>query len=286
MALRQSRLARSAPVQTVVQTARILPVVKERVRFATAQVLGGRRVGQYELTESGLTLYLRHNTRDVDVLREIFVWGEYEMPEEVVARVSPRPIVLDVGANIGLFGLFIYGRYPDARVISVEPDRGNAALLERCISANRLGDRWTTVVACASTGPGVIRFRSGLFCDSHIDPDGDPVPAVDLFDLADEIDLLKMDIEGGEWPIIDDPRWREVDAKAILLEWHSDASPHPDARAWLFSSLITAGFTVQPCLGEAANCGRLWAWRSEDPAILSSVAAQRRPAPPLVPAPG
>lgn len=50
--------------------------------------------------------------------------------EAMLAR-GERPLIIDGGANIGLAALWLARRFPQAQIVSVEPDTGNLALLRR-----------------------------------------------------------------------------------------------------------------------------------------------------------
>ena len=75
-------------------------------------------------------------------------------------------------------------------------------------------------------------------------------------------DLVKMDIEGGEWEILRDPRFAASPPRAIVLEYHPHPSA-PDPRAAVEGLLRDAGLTEQaPIFHRADGHGMLWAWRS------------------------
>ncbi len=60
---------------------------------------------------------------------EIFVEQQY-LPADL-PPLPPRPTVFDAGANIGLFSLYVLGRWPDARVYAFEPAPEVYQALER-----------------------------------------------------------------------------------------------------------------------------------------------------------
>jgi FkbM family methyltransferase len=230
----------------------------------------------YQVRESGMTVVIRHHTRDVDILREIFGGGAgghcYEPPTPVASALdaSPSPRVLDLGGNIGLFGAWACGRWPDARVTSYEPDPGNARLLAETIAANRLQSRWRIVEEAVATRTGRAAFVAGRFADSHLvdgpDDRSITVPIVDVFALDHAVDLLKMDIEGGEWPILLEPRLRELRARFLVLEWHGHSTPEPDAHEVAVRRLREVGYKHVQDAGRdlEADVGVLWAWRPAD----------------------
>jgi hypothetical protein len=51
------------------------------------------------------------------------------------------------------------------------------------------------------------------------------VPVRDVFPYMQECDLLKIDIEGGEWGLLADPRFASTSAKALVMEVHPEARP-------------------------------------------------------------
>jgi hypothetical protein len=68
---------------------------------------------------------------------------------------------------------------------------------------------------------------------------------------------VKLDIEGGEWPLLRDARLSSLDAAGVILEWHGPAGTGEDAERLLKA----AGFEVQPDAPFAPGVGALWAWR-------------------------
>ncbi len=180
--------------------------------------------------------------------------------------------MVDLGANIGLFGIFMLERDPGARIFAVEADPANAEILRRCIAANvGLGD-WQVIEAVASVQEGSVAFVAGRHSLSHIAGPGEPgveVPALDVFPLLEGADLLKMDIEGGEWPILADPRLAATAVRALVLEYHAFSCPEPNARVAATEALTRAGFEVQPA-GGTDDYGVVWAWRPAPTASSSS----------------
>jgi FkbM family methyltransferase len=264
-------VVKSAPVQHQVRTGRAMTIVRDRGRFLTQQLVGNR-TARYELRGCGLTVHVRHRTGDVAILNKIFARdsarNSYEPPAEVAALLDARPPrILDVGANIGIFGVFALARWPGAEITAYEPDPGNRAVLRRTAAANDDGERWTVVGSAVSNAVGELRFVPGLGAEAHIaHPHEDrtiSVPTVDFFEqVGAGVDLVKMDIEGGEWAILADPRLAGAPVTAIRLEWHRFHCPQPDARAEATRLLRAQGFehVVDADHEHDAN-GVLWAWR-------------------------
>jgi FkbM family methyltransferase len=176
--------------------------------------------------------------------------------------------VVDLGANIGLFAAFISTVVPVTHLVAYEPDRTNAAMLrENLAGCPALGD-WRLVEACAGNAAGEVTFLEGRFQESRVVPDGDGaapgsrvVPVLDAFaDMADA-DWVKIDIEGSEWDIIGDPRFRDIPARVVVLEYHRWMCPGSDPRRMAVDALLGAGYTVWGKAEHVPGYGELWGMR-------------------------
>jgi len=272
-------VARGPVVQRALLAYRGARVVKERMRFLVRELAGLRGPASYRLAETDATFLVRHNverltepigpgTGDPYVLVELFHRRHYEPPPGVARRIDGRrPLrVLDLGANIGLFGLFVLARYPDAEVTALEPDPGSAAMLRRCIDLNGLGSRWRLVEACAGTEERQVSFMADEFANSHIvardAPGAIEVGMVDFYELARGFDFIKMDIQGGEWDLLRDPRLSSVDAPALVLEWHAASSQEDDPLEAVTVRLSEAGYhIVRVDPAPTSQTGVVWAGR-------------------------
>jgi FkbM family methyltransferase len=242
--------------------------VREPIRFTIRQARRRGDLGRYRLRGSGVVVHLRHNTPDMNTLDEIFLQGHYE-PPDAVARVLARadqPLdVLDLGANVGLFAAQVLGGVRRSRVVCVEPDSANAAVIRRSIEANP-ELTWELVEACAGAENGEVRFTGGLFTQSRIEAAGagDLVPAVDVFPLAEGCTYLKMDVEGAEWAILADRRFGSLSAKVVALEYHEYLCPDPDPAGLARRRLEEAGYEVAESKREtAAVQAMLWGWKPD-----------------------
>jgi FkbM family methyltransferase len=258
--LRRRRPARVA--QALMQAT----TVRSPIRFVYRELSGGRGPERYRLRRSGRPVFIRHNTEDPFVLGEIFYTGQYDVPEPVarlLEGVGRPPVVIDLGANIGLFGLWALDRFPGSQVTAFEPDASNAEVARLCIDASGLGGSWRLVEAAAAAHDGRVSFVSGEFSRSRIERDGGhEVDAVDVFPYFEQADLAKIDIEGGEWEILDDRRFQELDLAALVLEFHPDQAPGPDPRAHALNALSAAGYETLVVTEFGPGHGMLWAWHA------------------------
>jgi FkbM family methyltransferase len=234
-------------------------LVRERARFVRNELQRSPVTATYRLRSSGVAVTIRHRTGDVMVLDEIFSQREYELPEGIALAEDLDAV--DLGANIGLFGAWLLGVSPGARIVGYEPDPGNAAVHRATIAANGLEDRWRLVEAFAGTSAGTTRFTAGLYAVSH-EGEGIEVAVVDaLPDLLDA-DFVKIDIEGAEWPILADPRFKELRADVVVLEYHTQGAPGPDPARAAEDALSAAGFEcVHAARKPAYGAGIVWGRR-------------------------
>ncbi len=150
---------------------------------------------------------LRSHTSDISVLGEILVSRSYEIVAS--AAGEPRAIV-DLGANIGLTARLLLERFPDARLVSVEPEPGNVAVLRHNLEP--YGDRAHVIAAFAGGRErkvAVVSSRGAEFGTTMVDDaEGDldvvTMPMVLAKLGADRIDLFKCDIEGAEAELFED----------------------------------------------------------------------------------
>lgn len=259
---------KSPAAQALIQAQRAARVTRPSAGFLAAELARRGGVGRYRLRDGSAVVYLRHGTRDVHILNEIFggTGGElsYEPPAKVATWLDGGPIrILDAGGNIGLFGLYALRRWTVAALRSYEPDPENAALLRANIAANQ--GSWDMEQVAVSNARGTLRFAAGRCADARAALDGEvsiDVPAVDLFGEDHDVDLLKLDIEGGEWAILTDPRLATLAATAIVMEWHQHLCPEPDPHAAARRLLVGAGYEiVQDEPAEHGRNGVLWAAR-------------------------
>jgi FkbM family methyltransferase len=238
-----------------VETARALD---ESLRFLGTTARRRRVAADY--TVRGHPIRLVHRSDDSWVFHEVFVDGFYDLPDDF----PPPARIADLGGNIGMFALYTAIHWPEAEIVAFEPDPANAARYRWTMEHNRVRGR--LIEACAAARDGTVSFAVGQESLAHITSDGSgtELPAVDAFPHLETADLIKMDIEGGEWPLLLDPRFAQLPASTVLMEYHPHLCPEPDARAAAISALTTAGYAPQPIFHDKENgVGMLRAFRSD-----------------------
>jgi tRNA G46 methylase TrmB len=72
------------------------------------------------------SIHLRIPSSDAPTYRQVFIKREYD----VSVKQDPK-VILDAGANIGLASIYFANRFPDAKIIALEPEESNFSLLKK-----------------------------------------------------------------------------------------------------------------------------------------------------------
>jgi len=242
--------------------------VRESARFALRELSGAHSVHVYRIRESGLRARIEHGTHDAHALDQAFYQHAHEPPPGALARIEAfrRPLrALDMGANIGMWGLWLHGRFPVESVVGLEPDPHNAAAHRRQIEINGLRASWDLIEAAAVTAEGPVAFTVGRGTNGRVadaaEEGAASVAGHDAFALLDGIDLLKIDIEGGEWAILADPRTGALEVPVVMLEYHADGAPSDDPAADAGRALRHAGYTTESTAETQPGYGAVWGWK-------------------------
>jgi FkbM family methyltransferase len=178
---------------------------------SSAEGPGVARIGRYVVRyQDPLVLYIE--------LKDIFHRRIYDFSS---TRREPR--VLDCGSHIGLSILYTKGRHPAARVTCFEPDPHVVLLLEENLRTNGLNDVEVVRAALAS-GEGTQAFvseRDASHLITDVSESDVMVPTVPLANyLTEEIDFLKLNIEGAELEVLSASRERLGAVRELVLEYH------------------------------------------------------------------
>ncbi len=160
--------------------------------------------------------------------------------------------VVDVGANVGDLSAFFFDAVgPHGSVLSVEPLAPNLDALRARIAAAADPPRWTVAPCAASDHDGEALLRLGgdeeTAHNSVVVPEGSTAPGLvrvpcrRLSALAAEATVVKLDIEGHEYAVLDEALARLPDVRAWAIEYH--LQPGRSLRQSL-DALRACGFTL------------------------------------------
>jgi FkbM family methyltransferase len=182
--------------------------------------------GEVRLRAGGLTCVAAVHRGELHAFREVFVQRVYESLPDFAPR--PGSVVVDVGANIGLFAL--RHALAGARVFAVEPHPGAFGRLRRNIGANGLDGRVTALPWALGGASGWARLVGAPVTPrTRVVPDpAGTVPLRTLDSLVadlglERIDLLKLDVEGAEVAVLRGGRRALPRVRRLVLEVHAPA---------------------------------------------------------------
>lgn len=191
---------------------------------------------------------------------EIFKEREYKAAELVIGNASGP--ILDVGAHVGLFEIYVRSLNKTVPIFAIEPEEVNFKTLEENIKGNKLtkiktfqmalGGRTESGRLVVSSDSHNHRLESAPVSGEPVE-EGDtqanqPIEILSLRDFLDKekiatVSLLKMDIEGGEYDVFSACMPADfVRIKYVIMEYHNYGGLHYKV---LETQLRENGFGVQ-----------------------------------------
>ncbi len=168
---------------------------------------------------------------DTLTIKEIYIEREYDI------KLNNPKNVIDIGANIGTFSVYIAQKYPQSKIYSYEPANETYKLLEYNIKINGVKNVAAKKLA-VSNRLGFANFytyaASGLSSLSN-KRKGAVREKVKLTTLGEifkaenlrSLDLIKMDTEGAEYEILmNAPDNILSKVKNIVLEYHDSLTKY------------------------------------------------------------
>lgn len=171
---------------------------------------------------------------------------------------TESPVIVDIGANEGFFASFVAKHVPSAKVIAVEPNKIAYKLMQRNLEANRLPNvslvqkavwnsdgRQILKVIPEATTISTVAIVENSYINHILERIIEvPVETVTLRTLMSDldlkwVDLLKIDVEGGEFEILKSSRSILSAIGYIVLEYHSE-----DLRQKVTDLLLEEGFSL------------------------------------------
>lgn len=164
------------------------------------------------------------------IRREIFVEGIYEFSTK-----SENPLIIDVGAHIGLSIFYFKQLFPNSSIIAFEPDPKSFEMLQDNVSMNNLSSVELNNKAVLNK-EGKTLFYIPLSEDKTWHSNSGVIPnawngkekmkeiEVEVTSLEKyldkEINLLKIDVEGAENRILKSLDGKFTNIENIIIEYH------------------------------------------------------------------
>jgi FkbM family methyltransferase len=142
----------------------------------------------------------------------------------------PVRSVLDLGANVGLAALRFARRYPGARIVCVEADHVALALLARNLSRNGVAAQILGAAVVGTAGRYAVDRADQPGANRVLPSASGEVEGITLTTVLDragleQVDLMKVDIEGAEREVLGSAAdWSER-VRALIMELHDGLAP-------------------------------------------------------------
>lgn len=194
---------------------------------ATARLLGRKIEVAVQIAGVRHPVHLRVRTADVSLCQQILLDAQYES----TLAVRPR-VIVDAGANIGLASIFYANRYPEAKIVAIEPEPSNYEMLRKNVAlypnvvpiqAAVWSEKKMLSGTSVDTGHHAyqVREENGLDDQGHCGTVRGLTLRELMMDLGiQKIDLLKVDIEGSEKEVFENSANWIGDVGIIAIEMH------------------------------------------------------------------
>lgn len=182
-----------------------------------------------EREEIKAPFFLRLLTSDLPTFDQVFTDNEYDCD-----TANPPKVIVDAGANIGLAAIYFTNKYPDAKIIALEPEQSNFELLKENVSpySNVIpvhAALWHKNEEINLIDPGLGKWgfmtetknaAEGLVGSTRHSVQAMTIDKIIQDFSLEKIDILKIDIEGAEKEVFSDTSsWIErIDS--IIVELH------------------------------------------------------------------
>jgi len=204
------------------------------------------------------------------IFKEIFMEDLYDI-SFLKTRLTPQPVIVDVGANLGFFALFMASHMPGAKIFAYEPLPTNFNHLQRHFQLNSGKALVAENKAVAGTKGSLalyynpnVNFTPLASLRTDFEDTNTSRVAVEAVSLPDiiashqleQVDLLKLDCEGAEYEVLYQcPEHALQRVKLIAMETHNGAKLNENTKA-LCAFLEEKGFMVR-----TGDKHFVWAWR-------------------------
>ncbi len=179
-----------------------------------------------QFKNKSLQIFLRNDRYDTQIFTQIF------MRDELNVLFSKNPeLIIDGGANIGLATLYFKNKYPNAKIIAVEPELSNFELLKKntepykniaCLN-NGIWSKncFLEIIDEGNGNASFITKELSEHNNTHTTINSITIDEIMERFHFDKIDLLKLDVEGSEREIFKSnyEKWLQK-TQNIIVEMH------------------------------------------------------------------
>jgi len=173
----------------------IVPLINSLPSDCTEEV-------KIELSNYKNKIMMRHHTSDVECFYQVFIRDDYDIPVNL-ARIG---LIVDGGANVGYSSIYFADRFPEAKVIAIEPEESNFMMLKKNTTGYKNVEQirsaiWNKETYLKVKDIGLDKW--GFIIEEFDGKNSSDLRTTTLKDILKnsgyrKIDILKLDIEGSE----------------------------------------------------------------------------------------
>lgn len=211
------------------------------------------------INQKQVSVFLRNSSSDLQVFHSVIVNEEYKIAKEklLTGKNGQEKVIIDAGGNIGLTTIYLHSFYPDAKFFIIEPDEKNTSILKLNLKENNITPAmlfknalWTSDEKLRINNS----FRDGKEWSLTVErassekayQDDGFTKGISLQDICSiskiqHIDLLKIDIEGGERFLFSDNDFLNIIKTAVqylIIEIHDEFNIRND----IYTKMDAGGF--------------------------------------------
>ena len=176
-------------------------------------------------------IWLRKDQSDPYIFDQVFTEQQYEFPHNDINSVK---WIIDAGANIGMAAIYFSQKFPNARILSIEPDLNNFQLLKK----NTIGypnvihihgalwhrDEKLKIFNTDEKSAGYVMGPAGEINDGFVQA-YTVAGLISAYQIP-RLSILKIDIEGSEKEVFESGSelWLRV-TDCIITELHDNLKP-------------------------------------------------------------
>lgn len=205
--------------------------LKGVILFLYSKITGIKPVVRVKVPGIAHPVRLRVGTTDISTYKQVLVLLQYEFDKPEAPR-----FIIDAGANIGLSAVYFANRFPQAKIVAIEPEGSNYRML--CENVKPYPQVKALRAALWRENEDLFLFDSGH--GNHGFQVGDneagsgcgvgSVPGLSIDSIMrdageSKVDLLKIDIEGAEREVMEGSGAWIDKIGVLMIELHDDIKP-------------------------------------------------------------
>ncbi len=205
--------------------------LKGVILFLCSKITGIKLVVRVKVPDIAHPVRLRIGTTDISTYKQVLVHRQYEFDKPEAPR-----FIIDAGANIGLSAVYFANRFPQAKIVAIEPEDSNYRML--CENVRLYPQVKPLRAALWRKNEDLFLFDSGH--GNHGFQVGDneagscsgvgSVPGLTIDSIMRDagekkVDLLKIDIEGAEREVMEKSGGWIDSVGVLMIELHDDIKP-------------------------------------------------------------